>query len=612
MSLNSFTLKDIPIKNKVLVATTTGVTAQNILRNYNFNAYVFHQNRVIKDKYFCLSKKNKQYILSHTKHLYEIPLNYCKSILSKAYLKSLLNLSNGAKVCFEMMVYALERGYIMPGEVVYAVAGENSGWDTIVRFEVPVLNQFHQGGYSEFTIWVDSKQRNVNWLIKILSQKNEYLPTIIYFYPKVLKEENIAWIPYSLLAIASVVDQDKYYSYIIDNNLNHYETYYDELSAISYKVIMVGISCMIGYQIIDMLNFVSEVKSINQDLPIVVGGGLPTIQPDIVLRHKSIDYIIMSQGEQTFLELLKSKGDKHKLKDILGLGFKTESKNWINDLRPIINRQKLPNYPFELIDIGKYVKSVKALGKKALNYISSQGCPNKCAFCSDNAIYQGRWTAKPIDKVIKEIKYLVEVYSLDSIKMHDSNFMVSENRVNSFCDALINMNLKIYWGASIHPKILSNLNEKTLIKMKKTGCKRLLIGAESGNQKELDLIRKGITVDTIYKNASILKKHNIVGTFTIMIGLPFTTQEFILNSIQLAKNINKIWDQHMTEILIYLPYPGTDLYKLIQNDNFVEPDDLEAWGNYEYIKKTNNEKDYSVYLKAIDDIKKKSIKSVDC
>ncbi len=603
MPLYSMTLNDIPPRSKVLVATTTGNTAREILGCYDFDCYVFFQNIVINDRYFYLPNDNKKYILSETRHLYEIPLGYSKSVLSKDYTQLLKDISEGTKICFGMMLYALERRLVVPGEVIYAVARETVGRDTIVRFRVPKLVDFHSGGYSDFEVWVDTVQMDVGLLVRTLSNRNEYLPTIVLYYPRVLEEKSVAWIPYSLLSIASVVDRDKYYVYILDNNLNHYESYYDELSAISYKVVLVGISCMIGYQIVDMLRFVSEVKAINSSTPIVVGGGLPTIQPEAVLRNESIDFAVMSQGEQTFLELLNSLDNREELKKILGLGFKEGSHVIVNPLRPIINMEKLPDYPFETIDVGRYVRAVKELGDRALNYISSQGCPNKCAFCSDNVIYQGKWTAKPMERVIREIEYLVNVFGVDSVKIHDSNFMVSESRIVSFCNALLDKDVEICWGASIHPRVLSLLKKDTLVTMKKSGCRRLLIGAESGNQKELDLVRKGITVDTIYGCARILKEYCIVGTFTIMIGLPFTTHDFVVNSIQMTRNINRIWNRHMVEILVYLPYPGTELYELAKDDGFVEPKDLEEWGNYAYIKKTNREKELAVYIEAIRKIK---------
>ena len=599
MLLHSMTLNDIPPRSKVLVATTTGNTAREILGGFDFDCYVFYQNIVVNNKYFYLSNDNKKYVLSKTRHLYEIPLDYSRSVLSKDYTQSLKEVSEGTKVCFEMMLYALERKLVVPGEVIYAVAKEIPGWDTIVRFKVPKLVDFHNGGYSDFEVWVNTVDKDVDLLIRTLSNRNECLPIIVLYYPKVIKDGSPAWIPYSLLSIASVVDRDKYYVYIVDNNLNDYESCYDELSAISYKVFLVGISCMIGYQIVDMLRFVSEVKAIDPGIPIVVGGSLPTIQPAVVLKHESIDLVVMSQGEQTFLELLNSLDDKEKLKDVLGLGFKEDSHIIVNPLRPIINKEKFPDYPFEIIDIGKYVKAVKELGERTLNYISSQGCPNRCAFCSDSVIYQRRWITKPMERVIREIDYLVNVFSVGSIKIHDSNFMVSESRTVGFCNALLDENLEITWGASIHPGVLSRLKEDTLTIMKKSGCRRLLIGAESGNQKELDLVRKGITVDTIYECARILKKHGIVGTFTIMIGLPFTTHEFIVNSIQMAKDINRIWDRHMVEILVYLPYPGTDLYELAKSGGFVEPSNLQEWGNYAYMKKTSSEKEFAVYIEAI-------------
>jgi len=520
-------------------------------------------------------------------------------VLSQAYIKALRDVSQGTKVAFEMMLYALERRMIEPGETVYAVAGARSGWDTVVKFRVPKLVEFHCGGFDGFEVFGEVNKAAVARLGGILAQPNEFLPIILLYHPKAYPDRDYAWPPFSLLAVSSTVDRTKYYVYIIDNNLRCVTDYSAELAAIAYKLQIVGVSCMIGYQIVDMLQFLAQVRQACPGVPVVCGGPLPTILSELTLMHPYIDFVVRSQGEITFRTLLLSLDNPNAWGDILGLGFKKDGVSILNPLRPIHEKSSLPPYPFDLVDLGNYVRPAGVIGGRVLSYVSSQGCPFKCAFCSDMLIYQKKWISRTPDQIIGDLHFFRDVFGVDGIKFYDSNLLVSEARTRLFCKAVVDSGLGLNYAASMHPRVLSTLKEDTLQLLKTSGCKRLLVGAESGSDKELAMIRKGATVSDTIKCAERLRDLGIIGTFTLLIGLPRTNVEVLQSSVDLGRRISNIWPNHEVKMQVYQPYPGTELYGRFRVPGSYEPESLEEWSQEAFNTTPSAHKELDEYIQKV-------------
>jgi radical SAM superfamily enzyme YgiQ (UPF0313 family) len=590
---------DIPPGSKVLVATTTGRTATRLLRTYDFDFLVFHQSQVLDGRAQRLDEVSERTIRSRTSHLHTIPPGYSRSVLSRAYLDAMRAVSQGTKVAFEMMLYALERRHVSPGETVYAVAGTRAGWDTIVKLRVPELHAFHAGGFADFEISGTVNREAEGRLREALAGRNRYAPTILLYHPKAYPERDYAWPPFSLLAVASVVDRDEHYVYVIDNNLLCRGDHSAELAAIAYKLRLVGASCMIGNQIADMLRFLDEVRRVRPDVPVVCGGPLPTILGQMTLDHPTIDFIVRSQGEITFLELLAHLDDPRSWDGILGLGFKRDGAARINKLRPIQRKQDLPPYPFDVLDLGSYVRPAGVIGQRVLSYISSQGCPFKCAFCSDMLIYQNKWTARTPTQVTDDLRFYKEAFGVDGVKFYDSNLLVSDSRVRAFCQQMASSGLGLNYATSIHPHVLATLGPESLRLLRDSGCRRLLIGTESGSDEELVLVRKEATVAEMLECAVRLRDLGIVGTFTLIIGLPGTNVEKLRMSVDLGRRISEIWPEHEVKMQVYQPYPGTELYDRFKVPGAYEPQTLAEWSRQAFNTTPTAHRDISDYIKKI-------------
>lgn len=332
-----------------------------------------------------------------------------------------------------------------------------------------------------------------------------------------------------------------------------------------------------GNQLERAISFSDFIKSLDPSIPIVFGGPMATIVPYVLLDVSSIDYVIRGQGEKPMLELTNALVNKVSCQDINGVMGKSS-----NETNPVLfDKNSFPKYSWHLLNVENYIRNDQHLGKRVLNYSSSQGCPQKCGYCSEVSSYSCRWTAYSARRTFEEVIELAEVYNLDGIKFYDSNFFVNPKRVIEFGDLLIQSEKKIKWGASAHPKNIIRLRNH-ILKIKESGLSRLLIGAESGSQKALDHIRKDCTIDDILQTSEICAKYAIPTVFTFIVGIPSVNDNDIKKTMDMVIKIKKIWSEFEIKIHFYAPFPGTPLFDEAVKYGYNAPSTLKEWSKHDY------------------------------
>lgn len=411
----------------------------------------------------------------------------------------------------------------------------------------------------------------------------------ILFHPRTFHEKNYRnfWIPYSILSVGSELKKNGYDVCLVDNNLEMLEN--DSFSGLVKKVltddtIFVGISCMIGHQIIEGLQFASTVRDKNPTIPLIWGGPAPTIISDYFTQSSLVDVIVRGQGEVTASELAYclSNSLPIAIKDVNGVWCRAENGFSKNPERGNSSRENFAKYDYNLLPVKDYLRSDEHISDGVLNHFSSQGCPYECGFCSEVALYNRKWMPQVVDRTIEEVSELVDVYGANGIKFYDANFFVNKKRVLSFANAVLKKGWNIKWAASAHPKNILVCNDDELNLIKESGCSRILIGAESGNDEELKYIKKNMTKEDVIEVAKRLGKIKIHGSFTVIVGYPGFPEENIDKTLDFGRMLREISDLHEIKAHIYAPYPGTPLYEDAIRNGFTPPRTLEDWAQYDY------------------------------
>jgi len=412
--------------------------------------------------------------------------------------------------------------------------------------------------------------------------------TILLYFPSPLPyERNWNGVPLALLAISRILATENYDIQIYSHHLQK-----DHLKKIlknGKKSICLGISAMTGFQIYDGLKIATAFKKKYPQIPIVWGGWHPSILPMQTIQDSHVDIIVKGQGDITFTELVHAL-DKHKsLKNISGIIYKKNNKIIVNPDRKPVDLSTVPPLPFHLVDV-KNCTLVTEYGQRTAPYISSYGCPHRCAFCVEEIVNKRNWKGVPANIVLDEWENMVNKYHIDSVAIYDSNFFVDENRVRQICQGIIERGLNIRWGnANGRAGQLSRYKTETWELMEKSGCAMILTGAESGSQNALDFISKDMNVNEIVKFTELCAKYKIKILYSFLVGLPWSNDpkendKFVAGeysaTLSLIDKLLKICNRNRYTYYVFLPYPGAPLYNRAVNLGLKNPQSLKEWTNY--------------------------------
>jgi radical SAM superfamily enzyme YgiQ (UPF0313 family) len=295
----------------------------------------------------------------------------------------------------------------------------------------------------------------------------------------------------------------------------------------------------------------------------------------------NVDMVVYGQGERTFSELVDAFAGNKPFENIAGLCYKSGNAIVKTAPRLLEDINNFPPIPLELIDVRNYIGMHEGLNTaKTLSYMSSQGCPYRCGFCADKRVYQRRWFGLRSERVINDITSLVRKYNLEAIYFEDNNFFVNKKRVAEICSGILKNSLNIKWEAMGHPRQLAEIGDDFWRLIKESGCRRILIGAESGDQKILNLINKDSEVADTIRFVQKAKKHGIIPILSTLVGFPTSGWTDMKKTISMVVDIKREYRQTEWKLFIYTPYPGTDLYEEALRYGLKQPENLAEWSRY--------------------------------
>jgi radical SAM superfamily enzyme YgiQ (UPF0313 family) len=188
----------------------------------------------------------------------------------------------------------------------------------------------------------------------------------------------------------------------------------------------------------------------------------------------------------------------------------------------------------------------------------SRGCPFNCTYCSTHAAFGHRARFRSPEKVIEEIKHIIDKYSAKQISFWDDVLTLNEPWISKLCDLMVQNRLDIIWNCYAHP---NTVNGRMLKKMKEAGCFCIWYGIEAGDDSLLKVINKGTTIEGIKKAVKLTKENGIEVRGLFMIGLPNETPKLAQKTVDFAKAL----DVDYAQFSVTTPHIGTKLYEDAQN-----------------------------------------------
>jgi anaerobic magnesium-protoporphyrin IX monomethyl ester cyclase len=306
---------------------------------------------------------------------------------------------------------------------------------------------------------------------------------------------------------------------------------------------------------------------------LIAGGPLPTTNPISFLVD--FDLVVIGEGEQTMLELVRRFEKNLNYSDIKGIVYKEDGQIKSTPLREFMqNIDKIPFPARDLFDNRAYKENFfKKFGYTITPIMTSRGCPYNCDFCS-RPVFGNTFRTRSPNNIMDEMEEVVES-GYDRIWFADDCFTLDRKRLIDICDGIIKNHINVKWECLSR---VDTIDRETTQRMKEAGCVRMFFGIESGNNSVLKLMNKQINIEKACEAVSLTKQAEIQSGAFFIIGYPGETDETILDTINFASSLPL---DYLSFTLPY-PIPGTHLYERVKNNLIV--DDWEGSSHHQLIE----------------------------
>ena len=343
--------------------------------------------------------------------------------------------------------------------------------------------------------------------------------------------------------------ESRYYEFSFHNNLTHL---LEDIK--KFAPALIGFSLR-SHRYQESYKIINQVAKMN--IPIVLGGAHVNCHGGKVLEECSADFLIQKEGEEALLLLLAYLGEKDKYAEIPGLIYRQDGK--IRENQPqILDITKLVFPTYKGFELEKYPASLRLL-------LSSRGCPYHCTFCQQSALLGKKWRQREPEDILREMEYWAE-RKVKFFNFADDNLTLDGRRIRQLCRLIKKSRYRFYLETS--GMRIDNVDYETLKMMKDSGFYYLSFGIESGNDRVLGEINKGITVKQVNQTLSWAWKLGFDMKLYFIVNNRTETYEEVQDSFRLAR----AYPIMLARFTNLVPYPGTYDYEwILQHGRLLYP-----------------------------------------
>lgn len=306
------------------------------------------------------------------------------------------------------------------------------------------------------------------------------------------------------------------------------------------------------YPYLDWL--VPEIRRMKSGKKIILGGAIASSLREKCFERFGIDYEVIGEGEVTIVELLRAieKGGDPGL--VKGIGFRKDSGIIFTENRPLMaSLDDVPMIDDAMFPVDELLKNSEG----ALQIHAQRGCPSSCTFCFNCfRVVSNKIRYRPVKNILDEIEGLKGKYGkkIKLFALSGECLTMNKGWIIDFCKQILDRGLKIDYRVTSR---VDTIDEERLEWLRRSGCKRMSFGLETGSDKIIKIIRKGVSVEQGKKAIAMAKKYIPVIEASIMLGYLGEDRLTLQDTIRFCKELG-------VKPLIFhaLPFPGTELYKM--------------------------------------------------
>lgn len=367
------------------------------------------------------------------------------------------------------------------------------------------------------------------------------------------------------------------------------------MEALQYK------PCVYSYETTDMcIDFVEKIKAFKPDIigfsvfevtfklfkkllsyakniirtnniKIAAGGVHAIFWPESIAQLDGIDFIAISEAEDTFVELCGKIFHKESYFDQAGFWVREGDQWHKNPPKNLTDLNLLPLSEPEIFGERFMMKPMMGKLRKTITVELSRGCPYSCTYCADAFLTEkfrnlGKWyRVKSIEKIDQELSQLIGKYNPEFIYKFSETFLAAGKKWLKEYHSMYKKYSLPFWTES-RPE---TIDEENIRMIKEINCVRFSVGLESGNEDyRKKYLKRGYSNVQVIKAAKILRRFGISFSMNIIIGFPFETRKMVFEGIEIFRKIKP----DGISVYLFTPYKGCQLRNVCEDNNMIDKD----------------------------------------
>jgi anaerobic magnesium-protoporphyrin IX monomethyl ester cyclase len=291
------------------------------------------------------------------------------------------------------------------------------------------------------------------------------------------------------------------------------------------------------------------------------------------LRDEGVDGVILGEAESWFLR----KAPELNFFSEENRDLKTGVKWVVNRERIVVNDlDEFPMPAWRLLPYTKYTVDILQLNDETsfLPIASSRGCPYACGYCPYPVIQGKRWRKRSPERVVEELRYVVNSLGVRNVVFRDPEFSLDRERVLRLCELIKEQRLEFWWRCETR---VDTLDEECLRAMHGAGCRGLNIGIETMLEETAKEINRKFIPTVMIRNLVRVSKELGIQVFAFfIIGLPGQTKAEINSMIEFAESL----DCSEVQFTMATPYPETSLLKWAKDRGYLVRENAARYTGY--------------------------------
>ncbi len=363
----------------------------------------------------------------------------------------------------------------------------------------------------------------------------------------------------------------------------------DIVARIPAQAQVVGISVMATTDWPLVADLVHQIKRARPNVFVMLGGEHPSALPKLSLMTSGADAVVVGEGEETAVALMKAVAARTALSDVRGAARLDHQGRYIpaQPRARIQDLESLPQPAWHLFNIDGYQRRRFVGGalwqrRRSLPMLASRGCPYQCAFCTSPNMWTPLWVPRSPKAVVDEMIDLRDRYDVRDFSFHDLTMVVQRGWVLDLCREIVARDAGVSW--QIHSGTrLEEIDDELLDHMQRAGLASLVLAPESASEGARKRVRKQMKTADIERAIRAAVGSGIPLKVQILNGFPGDRHADAWANVRFAVRLGRMGVDGVGTA-IFAPYPGTALF-----DELLRKGEIEMGDDLVFFPVTNND-----------------------